>query len=265
MLVDNASSDGTVAVARRRREVTVIEAGANLGYSGAINLGRAHSGPFASLLIVNPDLVLEPGSIERLFRAISEPGVGIAVPKLLEPDGTLYLTLRRDPSISRALGDALLGARFLPQRPGWLSETLRNPRDYEHEQDAAWATGAIMLVSAECDSAVGSWDDRRFFLYSEETDYATRARRSGYTVRYVPTAQVRHDGGGSGSSPTLGALLAINKIRYFEKYHQAPTTWLFRLVIALHHLLRANDPTERAALRAVLRRSEWAQLPGGIP
>jgi N-acetylglucosaminyl-diphospho-decaprenol L-rhamnosyltransferase len=263
LLVDNASEDDTVAIARTHPAVTVIEAGVNLGYSGAINVGREHAGQCAALLIVNPDLVLEPSAIERLFEAIAQPGVGIAVPKLLNSDGSLYLTMRREPSVVRALGDAMFGAR-LAGRPGWLSETVRDTQTYERAQDVDWSSGAVMLISWECDRAVGRWDEERFFLYSEETDYAARARSSGYRVRYVPSAGVLHEEGGSGRSPSLAALLAVNRLRYYEKYHRPPSIWAFRLAVALQHLLRSFRPSERVALLTVLRRSEWGRLPGGI-
>ena len=44
---------------------------------------------------------------------------------LLSDDGSLYPSTRREPSVSRALGEALFGARW-PGRPGWLSETIRD-------------------------------------------------------------------------------------------------------------------------------------------
>jgi GT2 family glycosyltransferase len=263
LLVDNASEDETVMIARAHAMMTVIEAGANLGYAGAINVGRTHAGPFGSLVVLNADVVLEPFAIKRLFDAIAEDEVGIAVPKLLEPSGDLYLTIRREPSVTRALGDALFGAR-LPSRPRWLGETSRDAQTYESEQDIDWAGGAVMLVSAECDRSVGPWDDERFFLYSEETDYAARARARGFRVRYVPSARVRHEDGGSGRSPSLKALLAVNRVRYYEKHHRPPGTWIFRIIVALHHLLRSRDPAERVALRAVMERSAWRHLPGGI-
>lgn len=262
IVVDNASSDETVEIVRARPEVVIVEAGGNLGYAGAFNLGRAHAGPSASLLILNPDLILERGTIARLYEAIQEPGVGLAVPLLLNEDGSVYPTLRREPSLSRAFGDALCGSRF-PTRPGWLSETVRDNGSYENLRNVDWASGAVMLISAACDEAVGSWDDERFFLYSEETDFATRARRCGYQVRYVPHASARHEAGGSGRSPALNALLAVNRVRYYEKYHRRPASSLFRGTVTLHYLLRAADPDNRAALKALSRRSRWTRLPGG--
>jgi N-acetylglucosaminyl-diphospho-decaprenol L-rhamnosyltransferase len=262
IVVDNNSTDGTVALLRSRGDASIVEPGENLGYAGAINLGRALAGPCGSTLILNPDLVLEPEAIVRLQAALQDAAVGVGVPMLLNDDGSLYFTIRREPTPLRALGDALFGSRF-PQRPAWLSETVRDRRVYEHQRDTAWAGGAAMLVSAECFDAVGDWDDGRFFLYAEETDFAARARRAGYAVRYVPAARAYHEDGGSGRPPALTALQAVNRIRYYEKYHGQPGASLFRAAITLQHLVRCHRPDERAALRAICHRSSWAALPGG--
>jgi GT2 family glycosyltransferase len=262
IVVDNGSSDQTMSIVRARDDAVLVGAGRNLGYAGAINLARSLIGPCSALLILNADLVLEPRAVVRLYEELDQPGVGIAAPMLLNNEGSLFLSARREPSILRALGDALFGAR-MPRRPGWLGETIRDRRAYQHEQDVAWAGGAALLISAACHDAVGDWDDSRFFLYSEETDFAARARHCGYRVRYVPAARVRHEDGGSGRSPALGALLAVNRVRYYEKYHRRPTTSLFRAAVVLHYFLRSADPGQRVALSALVRRSRWQDLPGG--
>lgn len=259
--VDNGSVDATLEVLRDRDDVVIVPAGENLGYSGAINLGRAHAGPCSSVLVLNPDLVLAPGAIAELYAALQEPGVGIAAPMLVNEDGSFYPTLRREPTVMRALGDGLVGARF-PTRPGWLGETIRDPLAYRTPRDVAWAGGAVVLISADCHAAVGDWDEETFFLYSEETDFAARARRRGYRIRFVPSARVTHEGAGSGRSPALGALLAVNRLRYFEKYHRRPLSSLYRAAVVLGYALRSYDPAERVALRAVCSRASWSQLPG---
>jgi N-acetylglucosaminyl-diphospho-decaprenol L-rhamnosyltransferase len=261
IVIDNGSTDGTVTALAARKEITLIDAGENLGYAGAINLGRKVTGRAGPVMVLNADLVLEPGAVARLYQALDDPGVGVALPKLLDRHGDLYPSLRREPSPARAAGDAVFG-RHLSWRPGWLSETVRDGRAYREGHDVAWGGGAALLVSEACDDAVGDWDDGRFFLYSEETDFAARARARGYRVRYVPEARVRHEGGGSGQSPELAALMAVNRVRYYEKYHRRPSTSFFRAGVALHHLLRLTDHRSRVALRAVVRRSAWADLPG---
>jgi N-acetylglucosaminyl-diphospho-decaprenol L-rhamnosyltransferase len=262
VVVDNNSSDETMSIVRSRNDVVAVDAGGNLGYARAINLGRALIGPCSSLLILNPDLVLESQSIVQLYKELDQPQVGVAVPMLLNNKGELYSSLRREPSLARALGEALFGSHW-PGRPGFLSETIRGRLVYQSPRDVAWAGGAAMLISAACNDAVGDWDDSRFFLYSEETDFAARARRCGYRIRYIPTAQARHEDGGSGRSPALGALMAVNRVRYYEKYHGWLASSLFRCVVILHYLLRSTDPDQRVAVRALVRRSRWPDLPHG--
>jgi GT2 family glycosyltransferase len=260
VVVDNGSGDGTVELLRTRRDVTLIETGRNLGYAGGINVARTMWGPCSSIMILNPDLGLGPGAIVDLYAALHNPGVGVAVPMLFNEDGSRCFTLRREPSPSRALGDALFGPRFTG-RPGWLSEIVYEEGAYCRPADVAWACGAALLVSSDCDSTVGDWDDERFFLYSEETDFFRRARGCGYRVRAVPGAYVRHVRGGSGTTPALGALLAVNRIRYYEKHHGRAMSSVFRTAVQIHYLLRSRSLEDREAFKAVCRRSRWSRLP----
>jgi GT2 family glycosyltransferase len=262
VVVDNRSSDRTVQLVRDAGGATCVETGANLGYAGAINVGRAHVGRCSSILVLNADLVLEPGAVSALFARLSQPRVGVAVPRLLDEHGTLFPSLRREPTVLGALGDALCGAHF-PRRPGWASEMVWKAADYDRTHPVDWATGAVMLIAADCDAAVGSWDEGRFFLYSEETDFAARTRAAGWSVDYVPAARARHRQGSSGQGPDLAALMAVNRIRYYEKHHGRARGVVFRWIAVLHELLRCADPVHRRSLFFVLRRSSWVRLPGG--
>jgi N-acetylglucosaminyl-diphospho-decaprenol L-rhamnosyltransferase len=260
ILVDNGSTDDTVKQARSYPNVVCVETGANLGYAGGINVGRQYVGDCASIAILNPDLVLEPGSLREMFTALADPAIGLVAPMLLDSDGQLYHSLRREPSLAGALGDALIG-RFWGGRPHWMSETIRDSRAYDHQHAIDWAGGAALLISAACDQAIGAWDER-FFLYLEEVDYAARARSAGYRMEYVPRARVRHRGAGSGQSPALYALMAVNRIRYCEK-HGKPAR-IMRAIVLTHELIRSSNASHRAALRAVARRSSWEPLISGL-
>jgi len=260
VVIDNDSQDETVSIVRSRGDAELIEAGGNLGYSGAINIGRSFIGPCASLLILNPDLVLEPGAITELYEALSMTGVGVTVPMLRNDDDSLYLSLRREPTLLGTAGDALFGDRW-PTRPDWLSETTRDKAAYQTPRYVEWASGAALLVSAACDKAVGEWDANRFFLYAEEIDFAARVRSCGFHIRYIPTSRVRHEGGGSGGSFQLRALMSVNRIRYYEKYNGRFKAYLFRGIMAFHHLLRSYRRADRFVLKILLRRASWCQLP----
>ena len=259
-VVDNASPDESAQVAAAVDGVRVLRSGVNLGYAGAINLARRRTAtPGAALLVLNPDLVLDPGCVPVLLARLADPSVGVVVPRLLDGDGEPFPSLRREPSVLRALGDALLGAHW-PGRPAWAGETVLDPGAYGREADVDWATGAALLVSPTCEATVGPWDER-FFLYSEETDYARRVRAAGLAVRYVPDAVARHRGGGSGSSPALMALLAVNKVRYVEKHSGAAAAAAFRGVGLLNELLRLRRPGHAEVMRTLRDRRRWDGLP----
>ncbi len=261
VVVDNASSDDTWAEILAHDDVLAVRAGGNLGYAGAINVGRDHVGLCDSVLVLNPDLLLEPGSVVALFETLNVSDAGVAVPMILDEQGHLYLSLRREPTLIRALCDACLGSR-LGSRPGWASEMIHDRVMYRRAQTVEWASGAVLLISDGCNRDVGHWDDRRFFMYSEETDFFRRARRAGYRCVYVPDARVLHRLGGSGRSPELTALMTVNRVRYYEKYHDRPFSSLFRAAVALGEMLRVTHPWHRLAFRTVLRRKSWAELPG---
>ena len=260
IVVDNGSADDTVERVRDHPAVICVETGANLGYAGGINVGRRHAGPCGALGILNPDLILEPGALYEMFTALDDPAVGMVVPMILDLEGHREPSLRREPTLASEAGDALFGNHF-KRRPGWMSDVVRDEREYGYRHAVDWASGAAMLISAACDRAVGAWDER-FFLYMEEVDYAARVRAAGLRVEYVPEARARHRKAGSGQSSMLLALMAVNRVRYFEKYGRPSR--VLRALVLLNQFLRLAKPSHRAALLAVSRRSSWEPLIAGL-
>lgn len=246
VVVDNASRDTTIEVARRHR-VTVLPAGGNLGYAAAINLGCGVVGPDLPLLVLNPDIRLTRGSVRRLLAAV-EHGAGIAAPRLLDAEGRLHRSLRRAPSVPGAWAEALLGG----PRAGrlGLGEVVHDDVAYRHRTTADWTTGAAWLLSPACRRAVEPWDER-YFLYAEEVDLALRARAAGFRSQYVPSADVVHVGGDAPTSPSLWALLTRNRVRQFRTGHGRVATALFWAALVVGCLLRLHRDRHRAALRAL--------------
>lgn len=252
VVADNASDDGTAELARALApDATVIDLGANRGYAAGINAATATVPPRDAVLVLNPDIRLRPGSVARLLAALDEDSVGIAVPRLVDIDGRTAPSLRREPSVLRALGEAVLGGR----RSGWvdqLGEVVRDPSRYEVACETAWASGAAMLIATRCLRAVGPWDES-YFLYAEETDYALRAADAGFRLRYVPDASAVHIGGEAHTSPELWSLLMANRVRLFSRRHGPAETAVFRAALVLNEALRsAGSRTHRAGLRALL-------------
>lgn len=253
-VADNDSGDGTVDTLRRLAPgATVIEMGRNAGYAAGINAAVAAAGPGRATLVLNPDVRLAPGCVPELLRVLEEEeGVGIAVPRLVDGEGALVRSMRREPTLLRAAADALIGARRAGRFP-LLGEVVTDPAAYEDQATADWAEGSTQLISADCMAACGPWDEG-FFLYSEETEFHLRARDAGYALRYVPTAGATHLGGESTSSAFLWTLLVANRVKLFAKRHGIVLSVLYWFVLLVRESSRSllGKATSRRAARALL-------------
>lgn len=262
IVVDNASSDRSLEVARTSAPGAMFVAlDRNLGYSAGINAGIGAGRTSDATLILNPDVRLRTRSVTGLLEALMVPGTGIAVPRMVGSDGALSHSLRREPTVLRALGEALLGGDRAGRFP-LLGEVVRQQGSYEKAGIADWATGAAMMISRRCLEAVGPWDES-FFLYSEETDFALRARDAGFALRYTPAAEVMHLGGESAVSPYLWSLLTRNRVRLYRRRHGAARSALFFSAVALNEALRAmaGSRIHAAGLDGLLRRGPGSTRP----
>jgi N-acetylglucosaminyl-diphospho-decaprenol L-rhamnosyltransferase len=143
-----------------------------------------------------------------------------------------------------------------------LSETVGDDGSYLERHEVDWATGAAMLVTRDCAETTGPWDES-FFLYSEETDFAERARRAGFRIVYEPAAVVTHTGGDSMTSPRLRSMLALNRLRYFRRRHGRIRSGAFYAAVLFNEVTRAvlGDKAARAAaLGLVAPRSRPQEL-----
>lgn len=253
VVVDNASSDDTVEVVRALHpEATIVEMGRNAGYAAGVNAAVAATRGAPAVLVLNPDVRLAPQCLPALVAALEQPGTGIAVPRLVDGDGSLIHSMRRRPTLLRAYADAVIGA----SRAGrWsaLGEVVSDSARYDADAHPDWAEGSTQLVAGVCFEACGPWDES-FFLYSEETDFHLRARARGFAVTYVAAAGAMHLEGDSGTSPQLWALLTANRLRLHAQ-GSGPTTGLYWLALVLRESTRAarGDAIARAAVRVLFR------------
>ncbi|MET9887496.1 glycosyltransferase family 2 protein [Streptomyces sp. NPDC006430] len=272
VVADNDSADDTVNLLRSSApDATVVQTGRNAGYAAGVNAALAAAaeweGGFRAALVCNPDVRMRQGCARLLVDALGAPlpdrgRVGISVPLLYEEDGTLQHSLRREPRVTRALGEAVLGNRRAGRFPAW-SELVTDPSAYGRPTVADWATGALMALSRECLDACGAWDES-FFLYSEETEFCLRARDRGFATRLEPAAEATHLGGDSQVSPRLWTLLTLNRVRLYRRRHGPAATAAFRGAVLLRETSRAalGRPASRAAARALARPSALHATPG---
>lgn len=212
-VVDNDSGDhieDVVAKFRARSDVpvTLIRNDRNLGFAKANNQAiRRCSGRYVALL--NPDTRLTKGSLTRMKEWMdARPDVGIAGPKLLNPDGSLQESVRRFPRLADQALVLLKLHHLWPSAPPFKAY-LAKGFDYGKEQDVDQLMGAALFIRRKVFEGVGLLDER-FFIWFEEVDFCKRAKAGGWGVVYVPSVQVIHHGGKS-----FAQAMTLKKQRYF--------------------------------------------------
>jgi GT2 family glycosyltransferase len=203
VVVDNASSDDTVAVARRFPSVDLRINSANMGFATAANQGvRAVESDF--VLLLNPDTVIRT-DLDPLVTACSLPGVGAAAGKLMDGNGKPQagFTVRRFPG-ARSLACESLGInRLWPGNP--VNRRYRcSDLDLDTAQYVEQPAGAFLMFRRDVWFRLGGFDERFHPLWFEDVDFLRRMTCLGYSVWYDPAVEALHYGGHSLESVTPG-------------------------------------------------------------
>jgi len=178
IVVDNASTDDTVEVARSLG-AHVIELAENKGFSFANNVGyRAASADFVGFL--NPDVRLDIAALRTLQR-VSREHQAVVGPQLLNHDGSPQPNGRGFPTLAAKIRNRLRGDDPRYQLFG-LDEAPR---------PVVWLMGAAVLGHRAEIDRFGAWDPH-FFLYYEDSDIGLRSWKAGVPVLLVPTARMLH-------------------------------------------------------------------------
>ena len=195
VVVDNASYDGIRELLESRySEATLVRSTANLGYAAAVN--RATEVARGKLLmILNPDVILLPGAVERMSTFLETHSRAGAV-------GCMCLTDTGEPGPSYGFfpraplfwAEALLGRLVRPLLSAKPIAAI--PKQQSTPVRVEFIIGACMLVRRLVWQLVGPMDER-FFAFFEETDWCYRMRQHGWGCYLVPRAEVIHLGGKS--------------------------------------------------------------------
>ena len=217
VVVDNDSSDGTVAVVRERfPDVRVVEQ-ANRGLAAGWAKGLEETSSSRWALILNADAWLVGDALERLVAVgDAHPDVAVVGPKLEHPDGSLQRSVRGFPTRWR-LATEYLYLRKLGPRTELLNAFYGAGFDHASEREVECLMGACLLVRRAAIDEVGL-PDANFFLFSEEVDWCYRFAEAGWKTLFTPEARCVHVGGASHG----GRLYRENvcgHLRFFLKHH----------------------------------------------
>lgn len=241
VVVDNASADGS-AEAARQAGARVLEAGANLGFGPACNLGAEAAAPSETILLLNPDAALVDGraALDALLLELDrDPAVAAAAPALTG-DGQEFFQLRKLPTLGSLAREALLVNRLFPRNRGLLAERyLDRPRDvpFDVEQPAA----AALLVKRGVFVALKGFDPAFAPAWFEDVDLCARILGAGGRIRFVPSARATHVGGTTMNALPYRDFLPVytrNLLRYLSRHAGTPTRLGARALLLLGTLLR---------------------------
>jgi N-acetylglucosaminyl-diphospho-decaprenol L-rhamnosyltransferase len=239
IVVDNASTDGTVdAVRARFPDVHLMVNAANLGFSRANNLGlREARGEF--VLVLNSDCEVRPGAVAALCAILeARPGVAIVGPRTVGTDGEPQVSF--GPSLT-PLAEWRQGRLVRGVKAGKVDALRRARALADHEQEPDWVSASCFLARRAVLQAIGGFDES-FFLYEEDVDLCVRARAAGGRILYTPEAEVVHH---------LGRSMERAPERARLEYHRSH----------LRFYAKHNSPAERVALRAWMAgRAAWGWL-----
>ena len=215
IVVDNGSTDGTVALVRERfPEARVIEQ-ENLGMGGGNNAGMRLASARYFLLLNADAWVLGDGVDQLAHFADQHADAAVVGPKLLNEDGSLQRSARAFPTLWR-LSTEYLFLRKLAPRSRALNTFYEGGFDHDETREVDWLFGACLLVRRDAADEVGLFDED-FFMFSEETDWLYRFHQAGWSVYFYPGSEVVHVGGASHG----GSLFAENvrgHLRFLAKH-----------------------------------------------
>lgn len=232
-VVDNNSGDDLKK--ELDSQITFIQAGSNLGYTGGNNLGikAAIKNGCDLVFIINPDTQVDVDCIKSCVEVInSDQNIGIVGPKILFSDKK---------TIWYAGGifdrDNVLGThRGVDQR---------DEGQFNKIEQTDFVSGAAMMVKREVFDDIGLFDER-YFLYYEDSDFCLRAKEKGFKLVYNPQALVYHK---NAQATGLGSALQdyfITRNRMLIAFKFLPLRT--RLALLREAFKNLGSPTRRLAL-----------------
>lgn len=222
IVVDNASSDGTVAEVKSYDfpRLRLLQNDRNVGFTKATNQAiQLSSGRY--ILWLNTDTVLKPGSLHQLCLYLEKnPKVGIVGPKVLNPDGTFQPQCRRGLPTPWASLAHLLRLDLLWPRHAGFGQYLLSYLPVEQACQVDAVSGCCLMARRQVWNDIGPLDED-YFGFGEDIDWCVRAKKAGWEVWYYPESVLIHfkGQGGAHAKPYLKVLGIHQAMRVFYRKH----------------------------------------------
>jgi GT2 family glycosyltransferase len=254
ILVDNASSDSSLEIARRFPSVRLMALERNTGFAQGNNLAiAAASGESEWIALINPDAFADPRWLETLLAAAeSNPGFDVLGSRLVNA---------ADPGVLDGAGDAYHVSGLV-----WrMGHGAPVPAAAEPAREVFSPCAAAALYRRSALDEVGGFDED-YFCYVEDVDLGFRLRLAECRCLYVPQSVAHHVGSGTtGGQDSDFSVYHGHRNLVWTFVKDMPGT-LFWLLLPLHVMLNlasivwfALQGRGRVILRA--KRDAWLGLP----
>lgn len=242
IVVDNASTDSSLVLLENafseKSPLRIIRNQKNLGFSAACNVGVSYCSS-SHLLFLNPDCLLDSGTVAKLIEALnSDSQVGMVGGLLVNPDGTEQGGGRRAvPTPWRSFVRAFGLSRFAHRWPKLFFDFHLHKQPLpNHPIEVEAISGACMLVRKSIMNEIGLWDEG-YFLHCEDLDWCMRFRHIGWKILFVPEARVIHSLGACSSSRPIFVEWHKHKgmMRFYRKFfrYQYPGVLMWLVVLGV--------------------------------
>lgn len=199
------------------RGVRVIRRRENGGFGSAVNTGAAEVRT-SHMLVLNSDLELPKGFIDR-FAAASSPWMpAVAGPRTVDDSGAEVYSVRRFQRPRHHIVEWLTPLARFRHTHTWH----RAVGDDVSVVGAAtrpvdWVVGACMLIPIAEFRAIGGFDES-FHMNSEEVDLQRRLRMIGVPAVRIGSETIMHEGGGSSDAEKRRLWVTRSRVRYCRKW-----------------------------------------------
>jgi GT2 family glycosyltransferase len=240
ILVDNASSDRTVAAVRSvSHDIVLIANRVNRGFAAGTNQGISRAeGRF--VLLLNPDVVILDGALEKMVGFLADrPDAGALGPQLLNPDGSVQPSCREFIGYEALLWEVLGLSRLFSWHPRFGRWRMGH-FDHRSLREVDQPMASCLLVRREVIAQVGLMDER-FPMFLNDVDWCYRIKAAGWKILFYPEAQVLHHLGQSTRLVKRQMIRSAHQSLYhfFCKYRRGRLDRLLRPLLWVGLLLTA--------------------------
>jgi len=245
VVVDNASTDDSVAFVEKQTDVRLICSDRNGGFAYGNNLAISNnSAKYLMLLNSDTEFLPSASNLDVLVEYMDEtPSAGIITPLLLLDNGKPDPACHRGEPTPWAAFTYFSGLERLFPKSRWFGQYHQTykPLDTIHDIDAC--TGAALLVRNEAVLKVGLLDEQ-FFMYAEDIDWCKRFREAGYRVVFHPGVTILHHKYRSGLANKDDKIKSDTRkwfydtmLQYYDKHYKNKyprwLRWLLKAILAL--------------------------------